>query len=138
MNGIIEYDQKLISLPRFLLIHQSSPKKSYWNIIFIFALIYYIATTIYNIHTYRHTNTLTLTGFPRWLCPLDHFLLSAIYKYTHNIHRSVDTYQVFWWPGRAHIINHMLPARTVRFQISKFHRYIWERWENKFNFYRCA
>ncbi|XP_050058336.1 uncharacterized protein LOC114120347 [Aphis gossypii] len=45
MNGIIEYDQKLTSLPRFLLICQLSPKKNYWNIIFIFTLIYYTAMT---------------------------------------------------------------------------------------------
>lgn len=43
MNGIIEYDQKLTSLPKFLLIRQISPKLIYWNIIFIITLIYYIA-----------------------------------------------------------------------------------------------
>jgi len=46
MNGIIVHDQKLTSLPRFLLIHKRSPKKSYWNIIFIFTLTYYITVTI--------------------------------------------------------------------------------------------
>lgn len=46
MNGVIEYDQKLTSLPKFLLIRQHSPKKSYWNTIFIFTLIYFIAYTI--------------------------------------------------------------------------------------------
>ncbi|XP_022160561.1 uncharacterized protein LOC111029308, partial [Myzus persicae] len=46
MNGIIEYDQKLTSLPRFLLIRQHLPKKSYWNIILIFTLIFYIAFTL--------------------------------------------------------------------------------------------
>jgi len=50
MNGIIEYDQKLTSLPRFLLIHQLSPKKSYWNIIFIFTSIYYVGMTILGLH----------------------------------------------------------------------------------------
>ncbi|XP_026819569.1 uncharacterized protein LOC113558297 [Rhopalosiphum maidis] len=45
MNGVIEYDQKLTSLPRVLLIHQFSPKENYWNIIFIFTSIYYIIIT---------------------------------------------------------------------------------------------
>ena len=46
MNGIIEYDQKLTSLPRFLFISQHSQKKNYWNIIFIFTLIYYVIVTL--------------------------------------------------------------------------------------------
>ncbi|XP_022181363.1 uncharacterized protein LOC111041403 [Myzus persicae] len=46
INGIIEYDHKLTSLPRFLLIQQIAPKKSYWNTILIFTLIYYITLTI--------------------------------------------------------------------------------------------
>ncbi|XP_026819069.1 uncharacterized protein LOC113557713 [Rhopalosiphum maidis] len=50
MNGIIEYDQKLKSLPKVLLIHQSSQRKKYWNIIFIFTSIYYIAITIIGLH----------------------------------------------------------------------------------------
>jgi len=50
MNGIIEYDQKLTSLPRFLLIHQYSKKKNYWNIIFIFALVYYTLLTLVFVH----------------------------------------------------------------------------------------
>ncbi|KAL5243655.1 hypothetical protein ACI65C_011065, partial [Semiaphis heraclei] len=45
MNGIVEYDQKLTSLPRFLLIHQQTPKKNYWNSLLIFTIIYYIAFT---------------------------------------------------------------------------------------------
>jgi len=45
MNGIIEYDQKLTSLPKFFLIRQISPKIIYWNIIFIITLIYYITIT---------------------------------------------------------------------------------------------
>jgi len=43
MNGIIEYDQKLTSLPTFLLIRHISPKNIYWNISFIIVLFYYIA-----------------------------------------------------------------------------------------------
>ncbi|XP_022181364.1 uncharacterized protein LOC111041404 [Myzus persicae] len=49
MNGIIEYDQKLKSLPKFMLIHQYSPKKNYWNSIFIFTIVYYITLVITNI-----------------------------------------------------------------------------------------
>ncbi|XP_022181365.1 uncharacterized protein LOC111041405 [Myzus persicae] len=45
MNGIIEYDQKLTSLPRFLFIHQHSQKKSCWNLIFIFTITFYLANT---------------------------------------------------------------------------------------------
>ncbi|XP_050054997.1 uncharacterized protein LOC126549553 isoform X2 [Aphis gossypii] len=45
MNGIIEYDQKLTSLPTFLLIRHISPKIIYWNISFIIVLIYYVAIT---------------------------------------------------------------------------------------------
>lgn len=45
INGIIEYDQQLTSLPKFLLIRQISPKIIYWNIIFIIKLVYYIAIT---------------------------------------------------------------------------------------------
>eukprot|EP00102_Acyrthosiphon_pisum_P026663 XP_016663873.1 PREDICTED: uncharacterized protein LOC107885045 [Acyrthosiphon pisum] len=46
MNGIIEYDQKLTSLPRFLFIHQHSQKKNYWNIVFIFTSIYYVVMAL--------------------------------------------------------------------------------------------
>jgi len=45
MNGIIEYDQKLTTVPRFLFIAKNSQKKNYWNIIFIFTLIYYVVVT---------------------------------------------------------------------------------------------
>ncbi|XP_022182801.1 uncharacterized protein LOC111042481 [Myzus persicae] len=45
MNGIIEYDQKLKSLPRFMVIHQHSPRKNYWNSIFILTIFFYIAET---------------------------------------------------------------------------------------------
>ncbi|XP_022181360.1 uncharacterized protein LOC111041401 [Myzus persicae] len=44
MNGITEYDQKLKSLPRFMLIRQHSPKKYDWNSILIFSIVYYITT----------------------------------------------------------------------------------------------
>ncbi|XP_026820253.1 uncharacterized protein LOC113558870 [Rhopalosiphum maidis] len=46
INGITEYDQKLTSFPRYLLIHRLLPKKNYWNTIFMFTLIYYILITI--------------------------------------------------------------------------------------------
>ncbi|XP_022172834.1 uncharacterized protein LOC111035498 [Myzus persicae] len=50
MNGIIEYDQKLTSLPRFLLIRQLSQNKFYWNIIFIFTLIYHIVIILLSVY----------------------------------------------------------------------------------------
>ncbi|XP_060869014.1 uncharacterized protein LOC132943887 [Metopolophium dirhodum] len=50
MNGIIEYDQTVTSLPRFLMIRQLSPTKSYWNIIFMFTSIYYFTITILLVH----------------------------------------------------------------------------------------
>jgi len=65
MNGIIEYDQKLILLPRFLLIRQHLKKKNYWNVIFIFTLIYYTAMTLVIVHVWppKTIDIITVTIF---------------------------------------------------------------------------
>jgi len=65
MFGIVEYDQKLISLPRFLLIHQRTPKKNYWNSILIFTIIYYITITCMSVFLWppKTINIVVITMF---------------------------------------------------------------------------
>jgi len=55
MNGIIEYDQKLTSLPRFLFIHNHSRKNNYWNIIFFFTLVYHTVRGLLSYLVWRPT-----------------------------------------------------------------------------------
>lgn len=47
INGIIEYDHKLISLKRFLMIQQISQEENYWNTILICTLIYYTISSLW-------------------------------------------------------------------------------------------
>jgi len=81
MNGIIEYNRNLTSLPRFLLIHQFLPKENYWNIIFIFTLIYYTAITSALLYLYSPKS-------------ID-IIIIALYFYTIRLEFIIDLLVIF-------------------------------------------
>jgi len=73
MNGIIEYDQKLTSLPGFLLTRQISPKKNYWNITFIITAAHYITITIFYLYLWP-PKTIDLTIVAVYLIRIEFFV----------------------------------------------------------------
>lgn len=99
INGIIEYDQNLLSLPTFLLIHQRCPRKKYWNILFTSFFLYFILFQIYNVYLWP-LKTIEITAITAYIfySPFitDFTIILATYYHLKHLEDRFQTLNDLW------------------------------------------
>lgn len=99
INDIIEFDQKLTSLPTYLQIHQRQFNKQYFKIIFICTSLYYITLTLLLIYLYPIKvidYNIIFIYFVRISFIVDFTVIVSSYFYLHNLEYRFETLNGFW------------------------------------------
>lgn len=99
INGIIEYDQKLTSLPTYLKAQQRQFSKHYWNKIFICTSLYYIVFTFMYMYLWPikiMDITLIIVFFIRVSFIVDFTVIVSSYFFLQNVEYRFETLNDLW------------------------------------------
>lgn len=99
INGIIEYDQKLTSLPTYLKAQQRQFSKHYWNKIFICTSLYYIVITLIYLYLWPikiMDTTFIILYFIRVSFIVDFTVIVSSYFYLQNLEYRFETLNDLW------------------------------------------
>ena len=99
INGIIEFDQKLTSLPTRLQADQHQLNKQYWNRIFTWGTLYYIAVTVIQVYLWPIETidiNIIIIYFVRVGFFVDFTVIVSSHFYLQNLEYRFELLNDFW------------------------------------------